>query len=209
MPRSIRICAELTLVLATAASAQATDGAGIRVGTSSFMFARYATVSSSSLYAAYSLGAVAVVFGMVNNPRSGYHELIGGLVTRISSGKQGINVAVAAADASDGRYLQTYLVPSLTLARLSLSSTIEWYEPLGQSGVRQLDVNPISALIALDRRIGIGGAYTASLAEDSRSRQRIGPALRVAILGVYLSGEILRNLRRSAPEVRLGMQASF
>jgi hypothetical protein len=53
-----------------------------------------------------------------------------GTYTQVAWGKQSVLMAVAYADATDGRYLQTYLNPALTAGPLAFDATIEWYEPL-------------------------------------------------------------------------------
>jgi len=79
--------------------------------TPSFVYVRGAAGSASSMYAAYSLGPAAAVFGMVVNPRTGYHEIIAGGVARLAHPHGATSIALTAADASDAWYLQLYLVP--------------------------------------------------------------------------------------------------
>lgn len=201
--------AALLLGLAAPSMAQSQGTSGIQVGTASFVVARYASVSASSLYAGYSLGPFGVLVAAVHNPRSEYSEIVGGLVTRVAVRNQATHVAVAFADASDGRYLQTYLVPSLSGFGLNLSGTVEWYEPLESIGVRQLDVNPVTLLAAVNHRVSIGVAYTLALAEGAESRQRAGPVLQVSIPSGTLYAEILRSVRNSKEEVRIGLTAAF
>ena len=199
----------LAFAVATPSPAQGAGAAGLRLHVSSFVVARYATASAASLYAGYSVGPVGFLVATVHNPRSGYSEIIGGLVTRLAAGKQGMHVALAVADASDGKYLQTYFVPSLALFGLSASSTIEWYEPLESSGVRQLDVNPVTVLARLDERIEVGAAYTLGLTEGDHHRERAGPVIQLTIPRGTLYAEFLRNVSNSKAETRIGFQASF
>ena len=60
--------ASLTIAALTAASARAQESAhsNFTVGSPSFVIARYASVSASSLYAGYSLGAAGVLVAMVS-----------------------------------------------------------------------------------------------------------------------------------------------
>jgi hypothetical protein len=201
------------LLAASALAGAAVEVAPARAGdlqldTSSFLYARYATSSASNLYAAYGFGKAGIVFGMVENPRSGYRELVMGALSRLTWRGQALTVAVAAADASDGTYLQTYLVPSLARGSVSLSGTIEWYQPLG-SGTRQLDVNPVTILIRLGPRLSAGAFYALGFAEGAAPRQRAGPALQVALPPGALKLEVVRNVSHSANEVRVVFQASL
>jgi len=200
------------LLLATGlfvASAEASTDPKVHLEARSFLFARYATTSASSLYAAYGFGKVGFVLGVVGNPRTGYNELIGGAVSRIAWGPQSVTMALALAEAPDSAYLQTYLVPSLSIASLSLSASIEWYEPLQDSGVRQLDLNPLTVLVHLGPRVYLGGVYALGLAGGGAPHHRAGPALQYAFAHGSLRVELVRSLRRSSTEVRVVINAGF
>lgn len=199
----------MVLSFALVAPTRAQDTSGLRVGTASFVVARYASVSSSNLYGGYSFGPAGLLFGMVKNPRSGYYEMVFGGVTALNARGQTIHLGAAVADASDGKYLQGYFVPSLSLGRFSLDATAEYYQPLDHEGSRQFGFNPLMGFVRIDRRIAIGVSYTLALQEGIASSQRLGPALKVAIPGATLKGEILRSLKNSAPEARLAIEAAF
>jgi hypothetical protein len=185
------------------------QAAGLQVATRSFIVARYATVSSASLYAGYGFGPAGIVVGAVDNPRSGYRELIGGMVSRLVWGAQALTVAVASADAPEGMYLETYLVPSLSLGSVSMGGTIEWYLPLERGAVHQLDVNPIGVTVAVTERLGIGGLYTIALARGAAPSQRAGGVVQVAVPHGAVRVELLRNVVRSRAELRFGLEAGF
>ena len=179
------------------------------MGASHFIFARYASVSASAMYVGYSIGPAGMVLGLVDNPRSTYRELIIGGFTRVGRGSQGVTVAVAYASASDAPYIQVYINPSLNLGRLSLSGSAEQYLPLDGDGTRELDFNPVTLLVRVHRLVGIGAAYTVAMPHGNVSKERLGPALQLTIPHGTLGVEILRNLNRSAAEVRLALTTSF
>ena len=203
--------ATLAITALTAASARAQEPprGNVTIGSPSFIIARYASVSASSLYAGYSLGAAGVLVAMVNNPRSGYRELVVGAMSRVAQGAQGASFAVAIADATDATYLQLYLVPGMALGRFTLSSTIELYEPVARGGTRELDANPVTARFQLNSWLGVGAAYALALPAVGETHERIGPTFRVAVPRGALYTEVLRNLRNSAAEVRVGMDLAF
>src|SRR2546423_2016960 len=74
--------------------------------TPSFIYLRGAAESASSMYAAYSLGPAAAVFGMVVNPRTGYHDSIAGGGARLAHPHDATSIALTAADASAPSDLQ-------------------------------------------------------------------------------------------------------
>ncbi len=192
-----------------AATAEASTDPPLHLETRSFLLARYATASASSLYAAYGFGKVGLVMGIVENPRTGYNELIVGALSRIAWGRQSVITGLALAGASDSAYLQAYLVPSLSLASLSLSANIEWYEPLQDRGVRQLDLNPVTVSVHLGPRVDLGGAYALYLANGGAAHHRAGPAIQYALARGSLKVELLRSLTRSSTEVRVSIHAGF
>src|SRR5437016_14594508 len=101
-----------------AASAQRSPGAELRLDTPSFVYARYATASAASLYGARGFGPVGGFVGMVQTRQTQYREFIAGLYTQVNWNRQNLLLALGYADATPSPYLQTYLVPSLSLRRL-------------------------------------------------------------------------------------------
>lgn len=179
------------------------------MGASHFIFARYASVGASAMYAGYSLGPAGLVIGLVDNPRSTYRELIAGGFTRVARGNQGATMAVTYASASDAPYIQVYVNPSLSYGRLSLSGSAEQYLPLDGDGTRELDFNPVTLLLRLHRLISVGAAYTVAMPHGSETKQRLGPAVELTIPHGTLAVEVLRNLNRGVAEVRVALTTAF
>lgn len=177
--------------------------------THSFVFARLSTAHSSAVYSGYSLGAFGAFVGLVRNPRNGYHEWIGGAVTRLAWREQSVSVALAFADASDGRYGQLYVVPSLTRGPWSFSGTAELYEPLRGFGVRQVYLDPVTLLKRVGRRWEMGASYSLGASAGDTPQHRAGPAVQAAIGGGSLKVELLRDFSRSSTDVRAVYQTSF
>jgi hypothetical protein len=182
----------------------------IEVDARSFVFARYATRTPSCLYTAFGMGPGGAFFGMVEAVSSGgYQEVIGGLFSRVASGPADLVVGVAFADASDSNYIQTYLLPSAAFGRVSLSATTQWYEPIQSTGIRQIDVNPLTGLFRLAPHVSAGGVYAMGYTDGQSLRHRAGPALQLDALTGALKLEVLRNITRAADEVRFVFAASF
>jgi hypothetical protein len=209
--RSTRALATFVLAISLAAPihAQVAQSPRLTMGASHFIFARYASVSASAMYVGYSIGPAGMVLGLVDSPRTTYRELIIGGFTRVARGRQSATVAVAYASASDAPYLQVYLNPSLSLGPVSLSGSAEQYLPVDGDGTRELDFNPVTLLIRVHRLVGIGAAYTVAMPHGGRPKERMGPAMQLSIPHGTLGIEVLRNLNRSAAEVRLALTTSF
>jgi hypothetical protein len=185
------------------------QGRGIRLSTPSFISVRYASASSSSVYAVYTMGPAGVVLGMVLNPRTGYRELVGGLVSRAVWGRQSITIAVAGADAPESAYLQTYLLPSLVVGGVSVSATFELYHPLQHAGTGQLYLNPLAVVLRPASWIGVGGVYALGVSSGEGPGHRAGPTIEVDIPRGAVKVELLRHLHRPSNEVRMSVEAAF
>ena len=192
-----------------AASAQQSPKAELRLDTPSFVFARYATASAASLYGARGFGPVGGFVGMVQNRKTQYRELIAGIYTQVNWDRQSVLVALGYADATESEYLQTYVIPSLSRGRLTLSGTIEWYEPIERSGTRQLDVNPVSLGVRLSKGFGLGAVYTLGLAKGSPARRRAGPMLQLTASWGTLKVELLDRSFGESTEIRTAILAAF
>ena len=197
-----RLALSLVLVLPVAAPAQ-------RVAAPTFVFARYASASSSVLYAGRGFGPAGVVVASIQNPVSLYRELIVGTYTQVSWGRQNVLMAVAYADASDSRYVQTYLNPTLRAGPLAFDATIEWYEPLEAAGTRQLSVNPATLLVRVAPRLAVGAASTLDVARGSTPPRRVGPAAELTMKWGSFRVELFHRTTGKATEVRTGVVAAF
>jgi len=194
---------------AAPAGAQDSDPSRLRLAMPSFVTASYGTAGSATIYAGYSLGPGAFAVGMVVNPRTGYRELLIGAVTRAVLGRQSVAVAVAIADASESPYLQGYLMPSLAVGGVSISGTVELYQPLGAGGTRQFDLSPVRAVLPVCEGLQIGGVYTLGLAQGQAPSQRAGPVVQVGIPRGVIIAELRRNLVRARPELRVTVETAF
>jgi predicted dipeptidase len=177
--------------------------------THNFVFAKLSTGHSSAVYSGYSLGAWGVFVATLHNPRSGYYEWIGGAVTRLAWRGQEVSTAIAFAEASDGRYGQLYLLPSLRTGSLSFSGTVELYEPLNRSGTRQLYLDPVTLLRRMARRWEAGASYCLSVVAGDRPGHRAGPAVQVSLGGGAIRFELLRDFTHSSTDARAVYQTTF
>jgi len=180
-----------------------------RIAAPSFVFARYASASATVLYAGRSFGRAGVVVASVQNPVSLYRELIAGAYTQVSLGQQSVLVALAFADATDGRYVQTYLNPTLKGGPLTFDATIEWYEPLERSATRQLSFNPATLLVRVERRLALGVASTLDVAHGTTPPRRVGPVAEWTAKWGSFRVEVFHRTTGKATEVRTAVLAGF
>lgn len=180
-----------------------------RFDTSGFVFARWASASSSVLYAGQGWGSAGVFFGAVENLDSGYRELIAGAMTRVVRGDLALLVGLALADVTEGNYLQLYLAPSFAQDGWSADATVEWYEPLESASYRQLGVNPLMVLREVDARWRVGASSVGAVGDGDPPSLRAGPALELALPEGVLQLELLAGVEHAEDEVRLAFKASF
>ena len=145
------------LLLLGAVCAKTAEAQSSEVTPLHFIFARFASRSAHTLYAGYGIGRAVVIAGMVQNPRTGYHEIIAGAGIQVFPRRRnGATIVLAGADASESAYLQLYVVPSFAVWSVAITGTVEAYQPLESTGSRQLGLNPLTATVRIHRRLSAG-----------------------------------------------------
>jgi hypothetical protein len=213
MNRIFRIAVIPALVAAMATPAlhagePAADGAPL-FDTGGFVFARWASASSSVLYAGQGWGRAGVFFGALQNPDSGYRELIAGAMTRLVRDDLALLVGLAFAEVTEGDYLQLYLAPSFARGGWSADATVEWYEPLESASYRQLGVNPLMVLRRIDPRWQVGVSSVGAVGDGDPPSLRAGAVIERSLPKGLLQLELLAGFAHAEDEVRLGFKASF
>ncbi len=207
MPRTMPVLAAL-LALAPGGIAAAQERAAPATG-ASFIYFRYASESSISLYAGYRTGPVELVAGMLQNPRSEYREIMGGVAKGLGGGGLGLTLAPALAWSNTGWYAQLYLLPGVQAGPVDIGGTIQLCQPLEAEGVQAVYASPLNALVRLGGGWSAGVTYFGSFEEGSRAGQAAGPALRRAVPGGSITIEPVLGLRHAADEVRVSIRASL
>ncbi len=183
-------------------------GVPAAAGAQSFIFSRYATATSFSLYGGYGPGRGFGFVGLVQNPRSGYRESLVGAGWRVGT-KGALTVALAAASASDGWYAQLYVLPSLAIGPLAASTTIEVYEPLDDRGARQFYFNPLTIVAPLAGGVAVGGTGLFFSQAGTVPGYGAGPALQVRIPRGSVTLDLIAGRRPMRDEMRLSFFAAF
>ena len=175
-----------------------------------FISTRYDGVTSSNIYIGYTLGPVTPMAALVSNPRSGYREHILGVVRFETLSKHvGLTWAVAGAKAIDAWYGQLYVLPSVTVGRLSYDATFELYVPLEQAGVHQLGMNPGNLMLAVDKRLSVGAVGVWSSQSNAPHNFGLGPSLRLKIPRGTITFDAPLGVTRWASEGRVTFFTSY
>lgn len=175
-----------------------------------FVLARYGTRSSRALYAGYGTATWQGILAVIENPRTEYREALVGLARAlpIASG-QGVTLALAMADASDGTYTQLYVVPSLSWGPLALSGTGEVYAPLQRRGTFQYYLNPLSMHVGAGSRLRFGTSYVMAGQAQQPLSQALGPSVKTGVPHGAVTLDWLVGLAWYQSEVRLTFQSAM
>jgi hypothetical protein len=201
-----------TLLLAVSAAATlASPGRAQQASTGpSFLIFRYASRSSIAMYSGYSTGPLLMVVGMLNNPRTEYREIMGGVGHAVAfSRESGVTVATALGYTDTGWYGQLYLLPTVRAGALTVSGTMELAQPMSTRGTRGFYVSPGNAFVALGHGFSAGGAFYGSWEAGSPASVGAGPALQRSVPHGSLTMELVKGLKAASDEVRFTVRSSF
>jgi hypothetical protein len=171
---------------------------------------RYDTRTSDFIYAAYGYGHAFAMVGALQNPRSGYTELLGAVGSTFAIGDGPTqSVAIGAAHASDSWYAQLYYLPSLRRGPVWIRATSELYLPLSRTGTLQFSVSPLSATVPIFSSVDGGVAMDVSASRGARTSIAIGPELRLALPKAVLGTDIQKVLNERATRLRIFFTTTF
>jgi hypothetical protein len=162
------------------------------------------------MYAGYGYRSVFAVGALLQQSSTGYSERLIGLGLRSSLASRGSQFVLAAlAETSDGKYLETYYLPSFTLGPIAVSATVLNYLPLSSAGVRQFYVSPLMATASVGSRLAIGMSSQLAVESGTRTAISIGPATLIALPGSEVGVEYLESMRLDGGRIRLSFRAFY
>ncbi len=172
--------------------------------------ARYDTHTSDFIYAIYGYGQSFAMVGTLQNPRSGWTELVGA-VGRNFTFFGGPTHAVATGIARAGKewYAQLYYVPTVRVGPAWLRATAEWDVPLTKEGTTQFAFSPLSLTLPTLRFVETGVSMDLAAARGSRTSVAVGPEIRVAIPGATIGTDLQRMTDGSTSRFRLFFLTQF
>jgi len=171
---------------------------------------RYDTHSSDFIYAVYGYGRSFAMVGALQNPRSGFTELLGavGRNFTIRDG-QTQSVALGAARTDNRWYTQLYYLPDVRIGALDVRATSEWDVPVSRGGMLQFGLSPLSATVPAVRSLAAGLSLDLGASQGDRTTAAIGPELRLALPNAVLGTDVQRMLNSNAGRVRLFFTTQF
>jgi hypothetical protein len=175
-----------------------------------FLFARYATHSSRALYAGYGNSSWQGIVAVIENPRTGYQEALVGLAKGISfNRRQSVIVALAASEASDSRYGELYVVPSLSVGPVAVTGSAEVAVPFEARGAFQYYANPIALHVAITRDLRVGLCYILAGQTGTPTGHALGPSVKAIVPHGSLTLDWVVGLSGYPTETRLSFGTSL
>ena len=179
-------------------------------GTPYYLYLRAGHASPTYAYAVYSVGTLAVGLGVVADWRNTYREFAAGAgVNLYAKNGSGMTVMGAFADASDSRYLEVWVFPTVVRKRLTLTGYGGVYIPAESVGVWQYYLDPLAVFWRVGGPLAVGAAYSGYKIQGLTARHGMGPAVQVAIPRGSVIVEVLRELKEFDNDVRVTLQFVF
>jgi len=179
-------------------------------GTWGFVNARYDTRSSAYIYTGYGWRRAFAMAGVVNNPRTGYAELVGGVGAVLKTGADAEHwLAVATAGAGDLSAAQIYWLPKVRTGAVTSRATIKWKIPYRGTQPQKLSVSPLSMTMPLGGRLAGGVAMEVAATEGARTDIGTGLELRLKLPGAAVGVDALRDVNGKGSGVRLSFASMF
>jgi hypothetical protein len=175
-----------------------------------FVSARYSTGTAGFLFGGYGYGPAFAMVGMVNNPRSGYTEFLGGAGGRFVTGPRVSHaVAFAASHATEAWYAQIYWLPTLAFGSMTVEATVQASAPLEDAGDAQLAINPLTVHLRLAPRVSIGPVAQVALQDGIGPAYAAGAGVRLTVPAGAVTVDLLRGIRAFDHEVRISFRAFY
>jgi hypothetical protein len=179
-------------------------------GTWGFVNARYDTRSSAYIYTGYGWRRAFAMAGVVNNPRTGYAELVGGVGAVIRTGADAEHwLAVATAGTGDLSAAQIYWLPKVRTGAVTSRATVKWKIPYRGTQPQKLTVSPLSMTMPLGGRLAGGVAMEVAATEDARTDIGTGLELRLKLPAAAVGVDALRDVNGKGSGVRLFFASMF
>jgi len=171
---------------------------------------RFDTRTSHFIYAAYGYGHGFAMVGALQNPRSGYTELLaaGGRTFAFGKGPSQ-TIALGAARADDLWYGQLYFLPVAHPGAFWVRATTEWYFPISRGGALQFAVSPVSVTIPVRQFVQAGLSLDLAASRGEKTSTAIGPEVRIALPKAVLGTDLQQVVNSSAKRLRVFFTTAF
>jgi hypothetical protein len=194
---------------APAARGQGAVGSGRDGDAWGFVIARYDTRSSASIYTGYGWRRVFAMGAVLNNPRSGDAELLGGVGAIIRTGANAEHwLALARLRSGGVSSAQLSWLPTVRMGAVTTRAQVKWSIPERGGAPQKLSISPVS--ITLPGRSLTGGlAAEMAAAQGARTSVGTGPELRLRLPRAAIGADALRDVTGNGARLRLFFDSKF
>ena len=194
---------------APAARAQGSAGSGDGGGMWGFVSARYDTRSSASIYTGYGWHRVFAMGAVLNNPRSGYAELLGGAGAVFRTGADAEHwLALATLRSGAVSFAQLYWLPTVRIGAATTRAQVVWSVPERGSAPKKLAISPVSITLP-GRNLAAGPAVEMAAAKGARTSIGTGVELRLRLPRAAVGADALRDVTGNGARLRLFFASIF
>jgi hypothetical protein len=182
------------------------EGAGDAWG---FVNARYDTRSSASIYTGYGWRRAFAMVAVLNNPRSGDAELLGGVGAVFRTGADAQHwLALATLRSGTVSFAQLYWLPTVRMGAITTRALVRWSVPEKGGAPQTLTISPVS--ITLPGRSLAGGlAVDMAAAKGARTSIGTGLELRLRLPRAAVGADALRDVTGNGARLRLFFDSLF
>ncbi len=196
----------IATLYAPAASGQ--GSAGREGDTWGFVIARYDTRSSASIYTGYGWRRVFAMGAVLNNPRSGNAELLGGVGAVFRTGADAEHwLALATVRSGAASFTQLYWLPTVRIGAVTTRAQVKWSVPDKGDG-QKLSISPVSMMLP-GRSLAGGLAVELAAAKGARTSIGTGPELRLKLPRAVLGADALHDVTENGARLRLFFASIF
>ena len=174
-----------------------------------FVNARYDTRSSASIYTGYGWRRVFAMGAMLNNPRSGNAELLGGVGAVIRTGANAEHwLALARLRSGAVSSAQLYWLPTVRLGAVTTRAQVKWSIPERGGAPQKLSVSPVSMTLP-GRSLACGLAVEMAATKGARTSIGTGPELRLKLPRAALGADVLHDVTGNGARLRMFFVSVF
>ena len=197
----------IVTLYAPAASGQSSAGSG--GDTWGFVSARYDTRSSASIYTGYGWRRVFAMGAVLNNPRSGDAELLGGVGAVFRTGADAEHwLALATLRSGTVSLAQLYWLPTVRMGAVTTRAQVKWSVPEKGSAPQKLTISPVSVTLP-GRRLAGGVAMDMAAAKGAGTSIGTGLELRLRLPRAAVGADALRDVTGNGGRLRLLFDSKF
>ncbi len=146
---------------------------------------------------------------VLNNPRSGDAELLGGVGAVFRTGADAEHwLALATLRSGTVSFAQLFWLPTVRMGAVTTRAQVKWSVPEKGSAPQKLSISPVSVTLP-GRRLAGGLAMDMAAAKGARTSLGTGLELRLRLPRAAVGADVLRDVTGNGGRLRLLFDSIF